>query len=97
MKIDEKTIRHLETLARIELTAEERERLAGQLDKIVGYCEELQKVDTEGIEPTSAVVLEGHSALRPDEAKPGLDRDVVLTEAPDPKKPFFRVPKVIER
>jgi aspartyl-tRNA(Asn)/glutamyl-tRNA(Gln) amidotransferase subunit C len=97
MKITEETIKHLEKLARIELAAEERERLAGQLDRIVEYCEHLQELDTGSIEPTSAVVHEDQETLRADEPRPGLDRDTILGQAPDPKAPYFRVPKIIER
>ena len=97
MKIDKKMIRHLETLARIDLTDEERTRLSEQLDSIVGYVEQLQEVDTGDIAPTSAVVHQKRSALRPDELRPGLDREVILAQAPDAKGDFFRVPKVVER
>ena len=97
MKIDEKMIRHLEMLARIDLTADERGRLSEQLDRIVGYVEQLQEIDTEGVAPTSAVVHDEHSALRPDEPGPSLDRDKILGQAPDAKDGFFRVPKVVER
>ena len=67
MKIDVKMIAHLEKLARIELTADEREQLTGQLDRIVSYVEKLQKVDTGDVAPTSAVVHQQGGRLRPDE------------------------------
>ncbi len=97
MKIDEKMIRHLETLARIDLTDEERTRLSEQLDRIIEYVEQLREIDTDDIVPTSAVVHQEQSALRPDELRPGLDREVILGQAPDAKGGFFRVPKVVER
>jgi aspartyl-tRNA(Asn)/glutamyl-tRNA(Gln) amidotransferase subunit C len=97
MKIDLKMIAHLEALAKIELTPEERDVLSGQLDRIVEYCEQIQALDTNGVAPTSAVVHEPRSALREDEVEPGLNRDVVLGEAPDAENGYFRVPKIIER
>jgi aspartyl-tRNA(Asn)/glutamyl-tRNA(Gln) amidotransferase subunit C len=97
MKIDLKMIAHLEALARIELTPEERTQLTEQLDRIVGFCEQLQEIDTENIEPTSAVVHESRLDLRADKVEPGLKRDVILGEAPDAENGFFRVPKIIER
>jgi aspartyl-tRNA(Asn)/glutamyl-tRNA(Gln) amidotransferase subunit C len=97
MNIDMNMIAHLEKLARIELTPEERERLVDQLDRIVGYVEQLQEVDTEGISPTSAVTHEMQTQLRDDEPVRGLDRDVILGQAPDPKDGYFRVPRIIER
>ena len=97
MKIDVKVITHLEELARIELTAQEREQLAAQLDRIVRYVEKLQEVETGDISPTSTVVHRAQTRLRPDEPVRGLDRDDVLDRAPDAKNGYFRVPKVIER
>jgi aspartyl-tRNA(Asn)/glutamyl-tRNA(Gln) amidotransferase subunit C len=63
----------------------------------VEYCEQLQALDTDNVVPTSAVVHESEGALREDDVEPGLDRDVVLGEAPDAKDGYFRVPKIIER
>jgi aspartyl-tRNA(Asn)/glutamyl-tRNA(Gln) amidotransferase subunit C len=97
MKIDEKMIRHLEKLARIDLTAGERGRLSEQLNRIVEYVEQLQEIDTADVAPTSAVFHKEHSALRPDEPGPSLDRDKILRQAPDATDGFFRVPKVVER
>ncbi|MDH3216522.1 MAG: Asp-tRNA(Asn)/Glu-tRNA(Gln) amidotransferase subunit GatC [Candidatus Krumholzibacteria bacterium] len=97
MKIDARTITHLEKLARIELTAQERERLSEQLDRIVGYVEQLQEVDTTDVSPTSAVTHQAHTQLRADEPRKGLERDAILSQAPDAKDGYFRVPKVIER
>ena len=97
MKIDKKTIEHLEKLARIELTEAERAELAGQLDRIIEYCELLQEIDTDGVEPTSAVVHEKRHELRPDEVKPGLDRQRILKAAPDSAGQYFRVPKIIDK
>lgn len=97
MKFDRDTVLHVEKLARIELTDEERDRLTDQLIRIVDYCEKLRAVDTDGVEPTSGVVIEDASKLRADEVGPSLDRDVVLGLAPDRKGNFFRVPKIIER
>ena len=97
MKIDVKMIAHLEELARIELTPDERKLLSEQLDRIVEYCEQLQALNTDDIAPTSAVVHHSRTELRSDEVVPGLDRDVILGSAPDAKDGYFRVPKIIER
>jgi aspartyl-tRNA(Asn)/glutamyl-tRNA(Gln) amidotransferase subunit C len=95
--IDKADILHLEKLARIELSETEREKLAEQLARIVEFCEQLQRVDTDGVEPTSTVVHGAHHGPRKDTSYPGLDRDVVLSQAPDAVNGFFRVPKIIER
>lgn len=95
--IDRDAIIRLEKLSRIELTEAERERFAQQLPRIVEFCESLREIDTDAIEPTSAIALGAHVGLRKDEVQPGLNRDKVLKEAPDAEDGFFRVPKIIER
>lgn len=97
MAIDRKAIRHLERLARIELTEAEAEKLTEQLDRIVAFVEKLQSVDTEGIAPTGLIGHGGGTPQRDDRVTPGLDRDTVLSQAPDPADGFYRVPRVLER
>ena len=82
-------------LARIELTPEELQRFAGQLDEILAYVEKLKSAPTEGVPPTSHV-LPLADVFREDETQPSLPVDAALSNAPDREGPFFRVPKVIE-
>jgi aspartyl-tRNA(Asn)/glutamyl-tRNA(Gln) amidotransferase subunit C len=97
MKIDRKLIEHLESLARIELTEGEREKLAEQLGRIVAFVETLQSVDTSGVEVTRLVTHSDDEHLREDQSATGLDREAVLDQAPDAVDGFFRVPRVIDR
>jgi aspartyl-tRNA(Asn)/glutamyl-tRNA(Gln) amidotransferase subunit C len=99
MKIDRETIEHLEALARIELGEEERERLAEQMGRIVAFVEKLQSVDTSGVVGDERVEngVTGAERLRDDKSDPGLDRDDVLSQAPDAAEGCFRVPRVIDR
>ncbi|UCG52955.1 MAG: Asp-tRNA(Asn)/Glu-tRNA(Gln) amidotransferase subunit GatC [Candidatus Latescibacterota bacterium] len=97
MPVDKKMITHLEALARIELTPQEKERLALQLDRIITYVKQLEQIDTTGVEPTSLVIHENHSGLRPDRPGDCIERDTILGDAPDIKRHLFRVPKIIER
>ena len=99
MSIDETIINHLETLARIELTAAERKRLIVQLDRIVGYVAQLQQIDTDDARQTRATgpPFSDRPTLRGDEPGPCSDRDIILDEAPDTKRGLFRVPRIIER
>jgi len=97
MKFDRNTVIHVEKLARIDLTETERERLTEQLKRVVEYVEQLQAVDTEGVEPMSGVFHAAPATLRPDRVGPCLDRDTVIKMAPDAKNGLFRVPKIIER
>jgi aspartyl-tRNA(Asn)/glutamyl-tRNA(Gln) amidotransferase subunit C len=97
-KIDRDVIRHLERLARIDLAPDEVGPITEQLNRIVALVERLQAVDVEGVEPTRAMAHEdAGQGLREDVTTPGLDRGVVLSQAPDATDEFFRVPRVISR
>jgi aspartyl-tRNA(Asn)/glutamyl-tRNA(Gln) amidotransferase subunit C len=92
------SIQEVETiayLARLELSASEKELMSRQLSAILDYVNRLQALETDGIPPTSSV-LPPRSVLRPDEARPGLDRATLLRNAPDTESGQFRVPPVLE-
>jgi aspartyl-tRNA(Asn)/glutamyl-tRNA(Gln) amidotransferase subunit C len=78
-------------LARLGLSGEELERMAGELSGILEHVDRIAELDLEGVEPTSHVVaLE--NVLRADEPHESLPRDVALASAPDPVDGAFRVP-----
>jgi aspartyl-tRNA(Asn)/glutamyl-tRNA(Gln) amidotransferase subunit C len=88
-------LEHLERLARVKLTGESREKLRGQLARIIEFVKQLQGIDTAGIEPRiQAAGLK--PPLRGDETKPCLPRDEVLVASPENRKGYFAVPPVIE-
>lgn len=97
MTDDSNLITTLEVLARIELTPDERERLAPQLTGIIDYIRILKNIDTDGVEPAPLVRSTLIDELRADEPTVCLDREVVLDEAPDTDGQFYRVPRIIER
>lgn len=82
-------------LARLDLSVEEKERMRSQLDAILGYVEQLQRVDTTGVEPT-AHVLPLANVMREDEIRPSYPVEAMLANAPDPDGESFRVPKILE-
>jgi len=88
-------VEHIAHLARLELTAEEKVRFAGQLSAILDYAARLQALDTSGIPPTASV-LPTRSVLRPDVVQPGLDQASLLSNAPDAEAGQFRVPPVLD-
>lgn len=96
-KIDRNVVRHLERLARIDLSPAEVEMITEQLARIVGFVEKLQSADVDGVEPTRAMSHEALDPVREDVRTPSLDRAVVLRQAPDATQEYFRVPRVIER
>ncbi|MCL6548407.1 MAG: Asp-tRNA(Asn)/Glu-tRNA(Gln) amidotransferase subunit GatC [Alicyclobacillus sp.] len=95
MRITEDEVRHVAKLARLAVSPEEAARLAVQLSDIIGYAEQLQEVDLNGVEPTSHP-LARYNALRKDEVRPSLDRDIALSVAPDTDGEQVRVPAVLE-
>jgi aspartyl-tRNA(Asn)/glutamyl-tRNA(Gln) amidotransferase subunit C len=95
MKMTVADVEHVARLARLELTAGEKELFAGQMDAILGYVEKLRGVDTDGIVPTShAVPME--NAFREDAVRPSIGLEKALANAPLVSGSFFAVPKVIE-
>jgi aspartyl-tRNA(Asn)/glutamyl-tRNA(Gln) amidotransferase subunit C len=89
--IDREQVLHVARLARLRLSDEEVTTMAGELSSILGHIEKLSELDLDGVAPTTHVVDVGN-ALRPDEPRPSLPRDVVLEQAPDTDGEGFRVP-----
>ena len=94
MPIRDRDIRHLEALAALRLAPEERDKLRGQLQRILEYVEQLQAIDVEGVPPT-AHVLDTHNVLRADEVRPSLPPEIVLGNAPDASRGHYRVPRFL--
>lgn len=95
MEINEKVIEHVANLARLNLSAQEKEMLTHQMRDIIHYVDKLSELDTENIEPT-AHVLPLVNVLREDEVKPSFERDKILSNAPTKQNGCFKVPKVVE-
>ena len=93
--ITREDVEHVAELARIELTAAEKEQFIVQLNSILTYVEKLSELNTAGVEPTSHVLLMSN-IFRDDEVRPSLDRDRVLQNAPQESHFFFKVPRIIE-
>jgi aspartyl-tRNA(Asn)/glutamyl-tRNA(Gln) amidotransferase subunit C len=95
MSVDEATVRHIARLARIAVSEAEVRALAPELNNILGWVEQLQEVDVDGVEPMTAVIPNA-LRLRDDVVTDGGIRDQVLANAPAAEHGFFAVPKVIE-
>ena len=95
VKITLTEVEHVARLARLALDADEKERMRSQLDAILGYVEQLRRIDTEGVEPT-AHVLPLVNILREDEVRPSYPVDAMLANAPDAQDGQFRVPRILE-
>lgn len=95
-KIDDSVVKGAAHLARLNLTDDEIKAYGSQLNQIIGYMEELNRLDTKNVEPTSHVLKDVKNVFRKDEAKESLTPDEALQCAPKRIKDFFGVPKVIE-
>jgi aspartyl-tRNA(Asn)/glutamyl-tRNA(Gln) amidotransferase subunit C len=95
MSVSPEQVRHIAKLARIAMSDDELARLVPELNNILGWVEQLSEVDTDGVEPLTAVV-DQKLRLRDDVVNDGNIRDEVLANAPDAQHGFFAVPKVIE-
>jgi aspartyl-tRNA(Asn)/glutamyl-tRNA(Gln) amidotransferase subunit C len=89
--IDRDQVLHVARLARLELTEDELERMPAELSKILEHVELMDRLDLEGVEPTSHVV-EVQNVLREDTPRPCLPREKALQGAPDVADGGFRVP-----
>jgi aspartyl-tRNA(Asn)/glutamyl-tRNA(Gln) amidotransferase subunit C len=89
--IERDQILHVAKLARLRLSDEEVERMAGELSKILEHVETMNELDLDGVEPTSHVV-DLTNVLREDVPRDGLDRETALEQAPDATEDGFRVP-----
>jgi aspartyl-tRNA(Asn)/glutamyl-tRNA(Gln) amidotransferase subunit C len=88
-------VERIARLANLELTDDEKQLFTKQLADILAYAEQVQAVDTTGVEATAHV--NAHGVERPDEARPSLDVSDAVANAPDgaPAAGLFRVPRVI--
>lgn len=95
MSIDTDTARKVAKLARIAVPEDRLPALAGEFNAILGFIEQLQEVDIEGVEPMVSVTP---MALprRADVVSDGGQQAAVLANAPDTREGFFAVPKVVE-
>jgi aspartyl-tRNA(Asn)/glutamyl-tRNA(Gln) amidotransferase subunit C len=88
-------VEHVAALARLGLTDDEIDRMQGQLNRILEAIGQLQSVDTSAVGPTAQVIaLE--NVMREDEARPSMDREAVLANAPLREGDHLRVPVVLD-
>lgn len=105
MKISREEVMRVAELAHLELASEEISAYQEQLDDILSYVEKLNEIDVANVEPMTQVLFNptgdgapaAHPELREDILTPCDAAGAILAQAQDAEKPFFRVPKVIER
>ena len=95
MKIDKDTLNKIAHLARLEFNEKDAGKMTQDMNNILSFVEKLNEVNTDGVEPLTTMSHE-INALREDEVKPHLVRDLALKNAPKKDSEYFRVPKVLE-
>jgi aspartyl-tRNA(Asn)/glutamyl-tRNA(Gln) amidotransferase subunit C len=95
MSLDPATVRRIATLARIRVEEHEVPQLAQELNGILGWIEQLNEVNVDGVEPLTGAVRMALK-MREDMVTDGFYRDKVLANAPERIGDFFAVPKVVE-
>ncbi|QAS52119.1 Asp-tRNA(Asn)/Glu-tRNA(Gln) amidotransferase subunit GatC [Halobacillus litoralis] len=94
-RISKDEVKHVANLARLAITEEEATTFTKQLDDIITYAEQLNELDTTGVEPTTHV-LDLKNVMRKDEPKKWITQEDALKNAPDQKDGQFKVPSVLE-
>jgi aspartyl-tRNA(Asn)/glutamyl-tRNA(Gln) amidotransferase subunit C len=95
MALDRETVQRIAHLARIRVPEEALDGLAGELSNIMGWIEQLEEVDTAGVEPMTSVVAMD-APKRDDVVSDGNYPERVLANAPAADDEYFAVPKVVE-
>ena len=95
MAVDAATVRKAARLARLAVPEARLEPLAGELNGILAWIEQLAEVDTDGVEPMASAV-DARLPMRDDVVADGGDAERVLRNAPKSSQGFFVVPKVVE-
>lgn len=96
-KIEKKTVRYLANLARIAVAEEEEDALVSDLEKILGYVEQLQEIDTTDVLPCSYVTQSlTQTPVRKDEVIETLDKDAFLKLCPAKTASMVRIPTVLK-
>ena len=95
MSIDKETARKVAKLARIKVEDDALDALANEFNAILGFVEQLNEVDVEGVEPMVSVTPM-RLKRREDVISDGDQQEKILKNAPDAREGFFAVPKVVE-
>ena len=99
MALREKDVLYVAELAHLELTDDEVKRFVPQLNSILEYMQQLNRLDTTNVEPMAQVTVSSteNSALRDDRAERAFSPEDALKSAPEAGEGCFKVPRVIER
>ncbi len=94
MKISEKDVERISKMAKLDLTVEERAKMAEQLGKILDYMKKLNELNTENIEPTFHV-LPVQNIFREDRVTDLFQNTDLMANAPKRELGHYQVPKIL--
>ena len=96
MKIDIKTIEKLASLSKLSFTEEELNLISKDMTKMVDFINQLDEIDTEGVEPLIHL-NEDFNNWREDEIRKMLDQKEALSNSPVKDSTYFKIPKVLDK
>lgn len=95
MKIDQESLKKIAHLARLEIRPGEEAALLQSMDSVLTWMDQLNEIDTQGVEPLTHV-LDEENNWREDKGANTLTREEALANAPSKNSTYIMVPKVIE-
>lgn len=96
MKIDHKTVDEVAHLARLEFDATAKDEIMNDMNRMLGFVEKLNELDTKGVEPLIYMTDETN-VLREDDVKTTITQKEALLNAPKKDSDYFKVAKVIDQ
>jgi aspartyl-tRNA(Asn)/glutamyl-tRNA(Gln) amidotransferase subunit C len=96
MEITTQTVDKLSNLAQLQFSETEKEEIKADLNKMIGFIEQLEKIDTTGVAPLLHIA-DAVNVLREDKIAGSISREEALLNAPSNDGQFFTVPKVIKK
>lgn len=96
MNVNDALIDKLAHLSRLEFSVEEKEEIKNDLEKMIGFIDKLNELDTTGVEPLLHM-SENVNVFRKDEVEGEISKEDVFRNAPSHDDNFFKVPKVIRK
>ena len=95
MEITKKDIEHIADLSLLNLSEQEIERYTKDMQDIVSFAEQVNEVDTEGVD-ISAFALDTSNVFRKDEVRESLERESLLQNAPSTNGEAYQIPSMME-
>jgi aspartyl-tRNA(Asn)/glutamyl-tRNA(Gln) amidotransferase subunit C len=96
MKIDDTIVDHISHLARLEFNGNEKEEIKKDLSNIIGFIDQLNEVDTEGVEPL-VFMSDAINVLRADVSRVSITQEQALKNAPNHDSDYFKIAKVLKQ